>query len=214
MAPGETPFSALKDALARAGDGVFVTRPAGCIVMWNRTAEKILGYSAREVIGRSCRDVLAGRDAEGEVLCREKCRPLTLVKHGMAVPNFDVQTCSKAGRLVWINVSILALPASPHSAALTVHLFRDVTARREERDVFHARVKAPAPETPGIEALLSRREIEILTLMSRGLGTRDLAARLDISRATVRNHIQSLFTKLGVHSRLEAVALATRRHSL
>ena len=47
-------------ALARAGDGAFVIGADSRIVLWNRSAEKILGYTSREVIGRPCCDVFVG----------------------------------------------------------------------------------------------------------------------------------------------------------
>jgi DNA-binding NarL/FixJ family response regulator len=57
---------------------------------------------------------------------------------------------------------------------------------------------------------LTARELEVLELLADGTPNQELAARMGISRNTVRNHVQNLLTKLGVHSRLEAVALATR----
>jgi DNA-binding NarL/FixJ family response regulator len=50
--------------------------------------------------------------------------------------------------------------------------------------------------------------------MAQGLGTHAAAQRLGVSRATIRNHVQNIFTKLGVHTRLEAVVHATRRRLL
>ncbi len=41
-----------------------------------------------------------------------------------------------------------------------------------------------------------------------------MAVRLGVSPATVRTHVQSLLTKLGVHSRLEAASLAVRHRLL
>jgi DNA-binding NarL/FixJ family response regulator len=46
----------------------------------------------------------------------------------------------------------------------------------------------------------------VIGLLARGMGTREMADRLQVSRATIRNHVQSILGKLGVHSRLEAVA--------
>ena len=43
-----------------------------------------------------------------------------------------------------------------------------------------------------------------------GLDTGAMVARLGVSRATVRSHVQALLTKLGVHSRLEAASFAVR----
>jgi two-component system nitrate/nitrite response regulator NarL len=57
---------------------------------------------------------------------------------------------------------------------------------------------------------LTTREREVLTLLVRGSSGADIADELSISKNTVRTHIQSILTKLQVHSRLEAVAFATR----
>ncbi|MGQ0748996.1 MAG: alpha/beta fold hydrolase, partial [Betaproteobacteria bacterium] len=55
---------------------------------------------------------------------------------------------------------------------------------------------------------LSGREREILELMAYGLDNRNIAARLFISEKTVRNHITSIFSKLEVHNRAQAVVYA------
>ncbi|HKZ75050.1 MAG TPA: LuxR C-terminal-related transcriptional regulator, partial [Actinomycetota bacterium] len=65
----------------------------------------------------------------------------------------------------------------------------------------------PVPE-------LTRREREVLRFLTGGANTRAMAERLHVSSATVRNHVQNIFAKLGVHSRLEAVAYATRHRLL
>ncbi|CAA9545229.1 MAG: Two-component transcriptional response regulator, LuxR family [uncultured Thermomicrobiales bacterium] len=57
---------------------------------------------------------------------------------------------------------------------------------------------------------LTRREREVLTLMAEGLGDREVAERLCVSKDTVRTHMGNLLDKLGVESRLQAVLLAAR----
>jgi DNA-binding NarL/FixJ family response regulator len=57
---------------------------------------------------------------------------------------------------------------------------------------------------------LSARELEVLELLSRGAGTKEVAHELHVSVNTVRNYVQSLLRKLGAHSKLEAVATAIR----
>ena len=57
---------------------------------------------------------------------------------------------------------------------------------------------------------LTTREREILELLVAGLGSRAIAEELRISVNTVRTHVQSVLTKLQVHSRLEAAAFAVR----
>jgi pimeloyl-ACP methyl ester carboxylesterase/DNA-binding CsgD family transcriptional regulator len=78
--------------------------------------------------------------------------------------------------------------------------------RFKEAVLAFARDVAPASESPF--APLTDRERDVLTLMTQGLGNADIAARLGISEKTVRNHSSSLFEKLGVASRAQAIVLA------
>jgi two-component system response regulator DevR len=55
---------------------------------------------------------------------------------------------------------------------------------------------------------LTAREKEVLRLMAEGVASRDIASRLGISYTTVRTHIRSLGSKLGVHSKLQAIVKA------
>lgn len=55
---------------------------------------------------------------------------------------------------------------------------------------------------------LSRREREILTLVSEGLGNHEIAEQLEISQKTVRNHMSNLYDKLGVWTRAQAIVFA------
>jgi len=70
---------------------------------------------------------------------------------------------------------------------------------------------APDPwEAHPLAAFLTAREREVLVALVVGETTKGLAARLGISPATVRTHIQTLLRKLGVHTRVEAVSFAVR----
>lgn len=55
---------------------------------------------------------------------------------------------------------------------------------------------------------LTAREQEVLDLLREGLDTQQIVERLVVSQSTVRTHVQNILSKLGVHSRLQAVALA------
>jgi len=57
---------------------------------------------------------------------------------------------------------------------------------------------------------LTERERQVLQLLAEGSSGVQIAARLSISPNTVRTHVQSILTKLQVHSRLEAAAFAVR----
>lgn len=57
---------------------------------------------------------------------------------------------------------------------------------------------------------LTRREAEVLALIVAGLGNPEIATRLFVGVTTVKTHINAIFAKLGVRTRAEAIARATR----
>jgi two-component system, NarL family, nitrate/nitrite response regulator NarL len=65
-------------------------------------------------------------------------------------------------------------------------------------------------ETHRLARFLSQREREVLQRLVRGEDTSSLARSMGITRYTARSHIQSVLTKLGVHSRMEAATMAVR----
>lgn len=66
----------------------------------------------------------------------------------------------------------------------------------------------PPPGEPETENPLTEREEEVLRLMARGQSNEEIAERLYLAENTVRNHITSIYAKLGVHSARAAVAWA------
>ncbi len=62
------------------------------------------------------------------------------------------------------------------------------------------------PPTQGPLEPLTPRELEVLRLLPSGLTAEELAQELIISVHTVRSHLKSIYAKMGVHSRHEAVA--------
>jgi len=67
---------------------------------------------------------------------------------------------------------------------------------------------APMNEVPDVEGLLTPREVEVLSAIMDGLTNKLIARKLDISLHTVKFHVESVFRKLGVGTRAEAVAKA------
>ncbi len=63
----------------------------------------------------------------------------------------------------------------------------------------------------GGEILLTRREMEVATLVADGLSNRSIAERLIIGQRTVETHVENILNKLGFHSRSEIAAWAARR---
>jgi DNA-binding NarL/FixJ family response regulator len=114
-----------------------------------------------------------------------------------------------AGRAVAIG-RVTGRPAAllPHnaSAAQIDAAIRAVAAGLTVRPAnADAEGFGPEPDRK-LEALLTPRELEVLTAISEGLSNKAIAGRLGISLHTVKFHIESLFRKLGVRTRAEAVA--------
>jgi PAS domain S-box-containing protein len=210
MTPARIQNEAFEQSLARTGDGAIVIGADGRVTLWNRAAERTLGWTAKEVLGRRCCDVLAGGDGRGNSLCYRDCDVMGQIRLDEPVEHFEMKTRTKAGRVVWLDVSTLEAPPSNGKGPGTVHLFRDVTPIKMRLDTAHEQAGLSAPVNGGATSGLTKRETEVLRLMATGANTKALAEQLKLSPATVRNHVQNMFAKLDVHSRLEAVAWANR----
>jgi len=208
-------------ALGNTGDAVFVVDGAQRILFWNQGAEQLLGYTEAEVRGRRCCDVLGGRLPSGERWCRERCEVQHTVRQGALLENFDLRAATKDGRDVWVSVSVIALPN--RKKPLTLHLLRDAARQRRSEQAIEEiqRTLATYGARPsmaggkgrgGAKAVptLTRRQVEILGLVARGLSNGAIARRLGLSPYTVRNHLQNALRKLGVRSKPQAVAFAVR----
>jgi DNA-binding NarL/FixJ family response regulator len=80
---------------------------------------------------------------------------------------------------------------------------------------FFAELRTFLPPSPDAEdrrrlGELTGRETEILDCIARGLDNSAIAALLELSEKTVRNHITHIFDKLGVDNRAQAIVLARR----
>lgn len=93
---------------------------------------------------------------------------------------------------------------------LVTNLVGAVRAVYRGQRVIPSSVAERLAEFP-FEPDLSPRELEILGLMARGLGNKAIAATVGRSDETIKVHIKSIFAKLGVHDRTEAVTAALAR---
>jgi DNA-binding NarL/FixJ family response regulator len=73
------------------------------------------------------------------------------------------------------------------------------------------RVLARARRDKPVTALLTGRELQVLELVSQGSRTKEIATDLSVSTRTVEKHLTSIFNKLGVSSRMEAVLRASSK---
>jgi two-component system nitrate/nitrite response regulator NarL len=88
---------------------------------------------------------------------------------------------------------------------------------RSIESIAQGHVVVPSTEpSPGGSAeagplsFLTAREREVLTLLVRGATSGEIARELSVSDNTVRTHMQNIFAKLGVRSRVQAAAVAVK----
>jgi DNA-binding CsgD family transcriptional regulator len=208
-------------SLANSPDPVFVTDRHNRIVFWNRSAERILGYTAEDVVGTSCAGALQGCDVYGNRYCSESCPVTQMAIRNETVRHFDLRFRTKDRRTVPVDVSILNLSVRPPDHFLLVHILKpsdrpEVPARpADEPEAPPRPALSVVRESPDARARkLTSREVEVIGMLAAGHTTPEIASRLHISTLTARNHIQNILEKLEVHSKAEAVAFAFQKRLL
>lgn len=201
------------EAFGNTADACFAVDDDWRITIWNEGAERLFGYRAADVIGEPCWAVVQGLRRSGRRLCSERCPVFRRASEGRLVRDYDLFARDRSGRRLALNVGVVNVGDGDRPGAdstlLLVHYARQVA--RTPSDDGTGPGAAAAADTAGERWKgLTTREEEILGLLARGLGTGDIARHLDISPATVRNHIQSMMGKLGVHGRIAAVAAYAR----
>jgi LuxR family maltose regulon positive regulatory protein len=74
---------------------------------------------------------------------------------------------------------------------------------------------AQSPATPPLTPVaLTRREHEVLAQLARGRSYQDVARALFVSENTVKTHVTSVYRKLGVYRRIDAISVARQHHLL
>lgn len=185
------------DGLSRAGLPVMAIDADGRIVDVNPALAEKLGLDIASARGRNCADVVQGRDVFGNVFCGPDCPVLAMWREGVCLHPYEIEAhgVGDPRKITFVPIAV-KLPDGEEPMLLQVVL-----------DPTPAKAAAGVAD---VEALTAR-EIEVLEGLGRGLSTRGLATALHISTSTVRNHLQSIFGKLGAHSRLEAVLVARAR---
>jgi PAS domain S-box-containing protein len=210
--------------LARTADGVFSLDQAERVVFWNTAAEQITGYRADEVLGRPCYEIFGSEQRAGCHQCQPDCPVLRAARNQEPVPAYNVLGRTKAGASILLNISVI-VPLACHGSVCTIHLFRDATRQlRYEtyvEQILGAAAQLFSPQQPLVQRALqatpffmplSAREKQVLGLLVQGKSAREIAETLGISYVTVRNHLQTILRKFGVHTQRQVIKLALQHH--
>ena len=175
---------------------------------------------------------LAG-EAENGVAAIQLCGEILpdVVLMDMVMPEMDGATATRAICEKYPQVQVIALTSFKEGdlvknaleAGAIGYLLKDVSADELVRAIRAAHAgratlspeaaqalveNANLPPVPGLD--LTEREREVLALMVEGLNNVQIAGRLTVSPSTIKSHVSSVLSKLGVASRTEAVTLALR----
>jgi DNA-binding NarL/FixJ family response regulator len=145
---------------------------------------------------------------------RPATRVLLLAEDPRRPPNGQVASSAHAGTTRAVSARELAAAIRAMAAGRQPPPAMPPARPRQGRPPAPAPIPTPAGRDHHTELLLgslSEREREILALLIRGYSNRRIAETCHLSVNTVRTHVQNVLVKLGVHSKLEAAALAVRR---
>jgi PAS domain S-box-containing protein len=176
----------VEDALESINVPSYVIDRTGVIRWLNPSARRLVG----DARGRQFTSVCAPEETRRsrEVFARNLAR-------GTGASDAQLVVIGTDGDRIGIEISSVPLT----QGGRVIGMFGQVV------DVEDAPPRPPHPH-------LTPRQTEVLGLLERGRSTEGIARELHLSVETVRNHIRHILRALGVHSRLEAVALSRHEH--
>jgi PAS domain S-box-containing protein len=196
----------------------------------NEAFTTVLGYTAPDVVGRLATDIGLWIDEA------ERRRFQAALEKGGAVRGFEARLRSKDATEINCLVSAEAVPLGGRSCVLCA--FQDITQRKRSEVELVAAIETvmanaswfsqgvveklaalrqpqQTDRSPGQAATevadLTPREREVLALVCQGRSDAEIAAELRLARTTARNHVASLYRKLGVNRRGALIVWARER---
>jgi PAS domain S-box-containing protein len=211
----------VEEFVEQTADGAFAVDHNLRILAWNKAATALLGHTPDQVIGHPCHTILLGTNGDGDAVCQRRCEPLKCALAGRLPSSYELRSVTASGESVWLSVSVVSLPRGDDEPGQLVHIFRPI-GRQKQLEAFVRQTVTSAAEhltastdeanvAPDRAATLTPRERDVLQHIRRGRTTREIAAALGISTATVRTHTQHVLDKLGVRSKLAAAVYADKQ---
>lgn len=200
---------------------IALTDDADVLLDVNGAFESLSGYDRSELVGNNAERFGFWSSTEDKAKVR---RHLEGKRRGL----LDLSLRTRTGRVREVLASITPAPTDGPGGLVKVLL--DVTERNHTRRRLVQALRAAMKDTswlaesfleklgefegesePDGLAVLTPRERQVLTLLAEGTGTDGVARKLAITTSTVRNYVSTIYGKLGLSSRAEAIVWA-RRH--
>jgi len=196
------------------------------VVEVNDAFLKTTGFSDEEVTGRSLKEI---DFLDGKTTCAQLFQALEKSGH---IEGMDLKVRRKDGEMIDCVAS--ADTVSIQDATCYLLVLMDITERKRSEtelvsaieevmqdaswftrtliDKLASAKSVKRPELPGTSLVdLTAREKDVLGLICEGLADKEIALRLKLAPNTVRNHVATMYSKLGLHSRSEAIIWARKR---
>ena len=210
--------------LSAAPFGVYAVSPDQAILFWNQEAERVLGYSSEEVMGRRCYEVMSGpRSSTFTAACSQGCPSMEALRSGRLPRQAEVAVVGASGERKELSVTPVIVSGIGDDASIIVHLFTEQQAGTGpspagDQASAASRTSDPVDAPDALASVdvaegaprLTDRELEVLRLVSMGWETSRIASELNISPHTALNHIRHFRRKLNAPTKLVAVVTAIR----
>ena len=220
----------LDQMLAGLGPALFssIRMPFGIFdrdrrIVWiNETMAALHRCEPEKVVGERCIDALHG--------CDHKCDDCVLTQalaQGRTQVTEKSMVSSRGGRR-WGEVHAYPVRDRDKDVSAVIVIVSETTAskqaiqkQRDYTELLELRLSEKKGGrrsvtldggTVSLSVKLSRRETDVLRLITEGYTNAQISELLDISSNTVKSYVNNLFNKLGVNDRTQAAVLATRHH--